>query len=175
MPKATLRKEMLEKRRLFASDEISAILCEKAAALPELQNAETVMLYLSAKSEVNTALLLSLLLREGKKVCAPRVLDDENMEAARIDESGFQKGRFGLWEPKGERQDAIDFIFVPGVAFDKQGNRLGYGKGYYDRFLAAHPAKTAGLCYSCQVVSKVPSHLHDKPLDMILTEEAIYA
>ncbi len=175
MLKASLREAYLKKRQLFASMEKSEAICEKAFRLPALQAARNVMLYISAKSEVNTALLIALLLKEGKSVCAPRVLSKADMEAAYIDGTGFKKGSFGIWEPLGPRAEKIDFIVVPGVAFDDKGNRLGYGKGYYDRFLTKHPAPTLGLGYSCQIHSELPVAPHDKPLDMILTEEALYA
>lgn len=175
MPKATLRKEMLQQRRLFASTEKSERICEKALLLPAVQNAKNVMVYLPSKGEVDTALLIALLLREGKNVSAPRVISDIEMEAAFIDANGFRKGAFGIWEPLGKRAEQIDVIFVPGVAFDEKRNRIGYGKGYYDRFLSLHPALTVGLAYSFQLVPALPTEAHDKPLDIILTEEAVYA
>jgi len=175
MHKATLRQESLQKRKLYASMEKSAMICEKAATLPVIEAAKSVMVYISAKSEVETALLIATLLKNGKTLCAPRVLDGETMEAARIDDKGFQKGAFGIWEPLGKRVEKIDAIFVPGVCFDPAKNRIGYGKGYYDRFLSCSDVKTIGLAFACQIVPSIPFDAHDKPLDMIVTEDTVYA
>ncbi len=169
--KATLRKEGLSIRAQAASPSASAKICEKAFSLPAVAAAETVMLYIPTKNEVDTSRLFSLLAQSGKVICAPRVLDDTDMEAGIIDASGFRRGAFGIWEPLGKAPKKVDLVFVPGVLFDTAGHRLGYGKGYYDRFLRNHPAKAFGLAYSCQIVEALPIEAHDIQLDKILTEK----
>ena len=169
--KAALRKEGLLRRALTASSSVSAEICEKAFSLPAVAAAKTVMLYIPTKNEVDTSRLFSLLARSGKVICAPRVFSDTNMEAAIIDASGFRRGAFGVWEPLGPVAEKIDLVFVPGVLFDAAGHRLGYGKGYYDRFLKNCSVPCFGLAYSCQIVDALPVEPHDIRLDTVLTEK----
>ncbi len=174
MNKSQLRHEILAARKSVSSPLLSAQICDKAAALDVFRRAHTVMLYLPTGSEVDTSRLLSLSLSLGKKVCAPKVLSDTEMEARYIDRTGFRKGRFQIWEPMGPPADSIDLVFVPGAVFDPKGHRIGYGKGYYDRFLRNTAACKVGLCYACQMVPSIPAEPHDVRLDMILTEDKIY-
>ena len=173
MNKEELRREILAKRKAMASPALSAAICQRASRLPVFCKASTVMLYYSAHSEVDTSLLFALSEKAGKKICAPRVLDEATMEAAYVDEGGLQRGNFGIWEPTGKVAKNIDLVIVPGVVFDKQGHRIGYGKGYYDRFLRDRKVATLGLAYACQVVPEIPAEPHDVKLDMIITEDGI--
>ncbi len=175
MRKEELRKAALDCRRKAHSFSVSARICRRAAALPAFRDARSVMLYISTGTEVDTALLLALCRQTGKRVSAPRVLDETSMEAAYIDAGGFTRGAFGIWEPLGEKAAEADLIFVPGVAFDKGGNRIGYGKGYYDRFLQNTNAVTVGLAYSGQIFPDIAAGPHDVRLDMILTEEDCFS
>ncbi len=174
MSKTKLRKEFLEKRKAFATYNLSFDICKKAVSLPAFTEADTVMIYFASNFEVDTSYIIACAKSLGKTICAPRVLNDTDMEAAIIGEDGFCRGAFGIWEPKGPAISKVDLVFVPGVAFDKKGNRLGYGKGYYDRFLSKTSASTVGLAFSCQIAESLPCDEHDKRLDMILTEEGLY-
>lgn len=174
MSKQDIRKEFLLKRKQFSNTADSKDICKTAITLTQFINAKTVMLYLASNYEVDTAYLIAYAQKTGKTVCAPRVLNETEMEAAIIDASGFQKGSFNIWEPKGKSISKIDIVFVPGVAFDKKGNRLGYGKGYYDRFLMDKESFTVGLAFSCQIADELPADTHDYCLDMILTENEVY-
>ncbi len=173
MSKAQLRREFLAKRKAFANRQTSISICKSATCLPAFVHAKTIMLYLASNYEVDTSFLIAESRRLGKRICAPRVLNQTDMDVALIDDSGFQRGAFGIWEPKGEPVEDVDIIFVPGVAFDKSGNRLGYGKGYYDRFLEGRHAMSVGIAYACQIAEELPTDAHDKRLDMILTEEGL--
>lgn len=173
MHKEVVRKEALRRRKIGYSLSASAKICKKAASLPAFQNAKNVMIYLPTGTEVDTSLLLSLCRKTGKKVFAPRVVNNEIMEAALIDERAFQKGAFGIWEPLGKPADSLDLIFVPGVVFDKNRNRIGYGRGYYDRFLRNMDSVTVGLAFSCQIVPILPADAHDIKMDIVITEEGI--
>jgi len=175
MRKKELRQEALQKRKAAYSLSASILICKRAASLPVFQKASTVMLYLPTKTEVDTSYLFSVCHRYGKKIYTPRVLDEKNMQAAFVDGTGFRQGAFGIWEPFGEAGNEIDLIFVPGVLFDKNGNRIGYGKGYYDRFLQNQNATTVGLAFSCQVVPSLPADAHDIRMDIVLTEEGSYS
>lgn len=174
MHKKDLRKTFLEKRRQYSSDGLSNVICKKAVNLLQFQKAETVMVYLPSNFEVDTSAIIETAKKHGKKICAPRVLNDTEMEAALLDEKGLQKGAFNILEPRGERIYDIDIVFVPGVAFDKACNRLGYGKGYYDRFLNNRNTFAVGLAFSCQIAEKLPTAPHDMRLNMILTENEVY-
>lgn len=174
MRKEALRKEILARRRAAFSPSLSAEICERAAALEAFRNASSVMVYFGTGSEVDTSRLLALCHRSGKKIAAPRVLNAKDMEAAWLGPGGFVRGSFGIWEPTGDVAADVDLIFVPGVVFDKNKNRIGYGKGYYDRFLEGQHAVTVGLAFSCQLVPEIPADPHDRQLDMILTEEGVY-
>ncbi len=173
MNKQALRKEFLKKRAEFATNEASLKICRLATGVPQFLQAKTVMIYLSCKSEVDTSPLLEACKKAGKCVCAPVVLDDKTMIARQIDEKGLRPGRFGIPEPLGEIPDKIDLVFVPGVVFSKDGYRIGYGKGYYDRFLKTTNAVAFGLAFSFQVVDALPFEAHDIPLNAIITEEGI--
>lgn len=173
MLKNQLRKEALLRRKKAFSYLTSAEICKRATELSEFKNAKTIMVYLNSKSEVDTSFLIAEAQRQGKKICTPIVLNDKDMKAAILDGSGLILGAFGIWEPKGNFVDDIDLIFVPGVVFDKERNRIGYGKGYYDRFLQHTKATTIGLAFSCQIVPYILAEQHDKRLDMIITEEGI--
>jgi len=173
MHKTELRNDILARRKTFFSHEVSALICDKAALLPVFKEANTIMLYLNNGSEVDTSRLIALSHCFGKEICVPRVINAEKMEAVSLGENGFSRGAFGIWEPRGISVDSIDLIFVPGVVFDKKGNRIGYGKGYYDRFLCNRNAITVGLAFSCQIVPQIQREPHDIKLHMILTEEGI--
>jgi 5-formyltetrahydrofolate cyclo-ligase len=177
---------------------------EKAAALiaglPVWRRGTSVLLFLSTNTEIDTTPLLARALAEGKKVFAPRVREDRIAFYPVISASGpWETGPFGIREPPlsasrwadaGTPRARADFalkpencpalIIVPGLAFDPDGNRLGRGKGYYDRFLAVCRRAlrelpeggvcTIGLCLECQIVPQVPAEKHDKKTDALCTE-----
>jgi len=166
-------------------DGASETICATLAALPEYAAAETVMGYVHFRSEVRTRGLLAAALGEGKRVVVPYCLADRLglflLES--IDE--LAPGTWGIPEPKVELRslpnkqvDAsrLDLVVVPGVAFDREGHRLGYGKGYFDRLLAhVRPdASLAGLAFECQLFPEIPSGPHDVAMDRVITEKAVY-
>lgn len=133
-----------------------------------------IMLYSALADEVPTQELMDALAAQGKMVLLPRVVNSTDMElrcyTCRHD---LQAGAFGILEPTGQLftdYDAISVAIVPGMAFDGEGHRLGRGKGYYDRFLTRLPsAYKVGLCFSWQLVDRVPSDVHDMVMDKVLT------
>jgi 5-formyltetrahydrofolate cyclo-ligase len=143
----------------------------------------TLLLFLSLKDEIDTAPLLAAALEAGKKVFAPRI-EGEALAFYRIFSAAgpWAKGPLGVREPASPaRLSPGDFpalIVVPGLGFDRRGNRLGRGKGYYDRFLAAldregHPAKTLGLCLAAQVLPEIPMESRDRQMDLLCTASGI--
>ena len=164
-----------------ASEEIF----RQLAALPEYACARTVMLYLDFLSEVRTRWFLPTAWSEGKHVVVPYCENGE-LELFRLDHVGeLAPGTIGVLEPRrelrGHAERKIDrrgpnLIVIPGLAFDRRGGRLGYGKGYYDRFLGhiRGDAARVAICFECQLVAEVPVLPHDIRMHMIVTEKAIY-
>lgn len=122
--------------------------------LPAFQEAKTLATYLSFDHEVSTAGLIQAALQLGKRVCVPRTYPQGRMVFVEYDPDILEKTRFGLLEPneKGKlvEQSEIDLIHVPGVVFQSKGYRIGYGGGYYDRYLADFAGKTVSTIYSIQ-------------------------
>ncbi len=142
---------------------------------------DIVMVYLSMKSEVETWELCSVLLKQGKQVIAPVVdIESGKLIPRRIQnlEDDLVKHRYGMMEPNEScpvfPHDQIQLILVPGVAFDSVGNRLGYGKGYYDRFLPTCPnAVTIGLAFQIQIAENLYPQPWDVPVQHVFTENGM--
>ena len=181
MNKDALRAEMRALRRSLTSKEVE----EKSRKIRENlftldKNAETVLLYLSAFKEPSTAEIIADALNQKKRVAVP-ISDTNNFTLTLSYITGFddlQKGAYGILEPKkiikADLSD-IDLAVIPGLAFDKNGNRMGFGKGYYDKLLKDCKAHKTALCYSFQMFDKIPSDTHDIPMNTIITEDGIYA
>ena len=140
----------------------------------KLQHPQTIMAYWPLPDEVDIRPLIDQLVAEGKTVVLPKITGDETMELRRYtSRADLQEGAFHIMEPVGEPfvdYDQIDVALVPGMAFDAAGHRLGRGKGYYDRFLAAHPHLVKiGICFPFQRVAEVPSEAHDIIMDEVIS------
>ena len=184
--KAAIRKEILERResqdpkiRAAQSRSITKTLLSHKA----FQKADKILIYLSKDGEVGTDNLLGHAFELGKRVCVP-VVGREN-EELRISELpgpeiSFRLGAFGVREPAEEDlnfvpPDQIDPVVAPGLAFDRRGGRIGYGKGYYDRLLSrldSHVPRIA-LAFDFQVLDDVPQDENDIRVDAIITEKSV--
>jgi 5-formyltetrahydrofolate cyclo-ligase len=123
---------------------------------------------------VRTDLLISEAKKLGKTVALPRVEGESISFYQHSDNDHLVKGRFGIMEPLPQVGiKGIDLLVVPGIAFDRRGYRLGYGKGYYDKFLSKNPTISIGLAYSIQIVQIIPHGSHDRRMDLIATENGI--
>lgn len=179
--KSELRKKYIRLRKTALSNEerqtFSREIAENVLAHSALKKAEIVFCYSAYAGEVETDFLIDALLGMGKRVCLP--LCDKNtntMTARRIkSRSELALGAYGILEPSGEEilPEEIDFIIVPMVAFDRNLTRLGYGGGYYDRYLPKTKAFKCGIAYSFQEAGKLPHGEYDIPLDMIITEKEV--
>lgn len=162
-----------------ASDAIAA----RIAALPSFRDARCVLLTVAFRSEWDTRALFAAAV-DGRTVALPRVNAQERMlelfavrDLARDTEPGYH----GIPEPRDGlpriATDAVDWVLVPGVAFDLAGRRLGYGGGYYDRLLATLPAAAARVAgaFDLQVVAEVPSARHDLVVDTLATESRLFS
>jgi len=175
------RKEILTKLLTQSRGERekkSAIISEKLLNLPGFAAARVVMFYVSREEEVDTRHMIREALRIGKNVVVPySVIETHEIIPARLDsERDLEKGPYGIDQPGSDalRQvpiKEIDMVIVPGIAFDEENNRLGRGKGYYDRFLGRLDPRTAtiGLGFDFQLVKEFPRDPHDLPVSMVIT------
>lgn len=141
-------------------------------------NAQSVFIYYSIDSEVATHGIIDAALKCGKAVYLPRCAEQGKMHAIRIMSlDDLRPGKYFIPEPVGtdELMGAPDLTIVPGLAFDSYGGRMGYGGGYYDRFLANVNTAAAALAYTCQVIERVPTGAHDAPVNYIITPAGIIA
>lgn len=150
---------------------------DRILALLPLQAAQRVCCYVALPDEVETRPLIEALWAAGKHVSVPKIVGPGEMVAVPIQRwADLALGTFGVLEPKAayviERD--LDVVVVPGQAFTLRGERKGRGHGYYDRFLAAHPAAVrVALATESQIVDRLPTRSHDEPVDWIVTERRI--
>lgn len=180
MNKADIRTMTLQARRAMSADDVKAnsrAILERLYALPEFARAATVLTFVSSKdNEVNTHPLIETLLREGRTVLVPIANPDRTMTWSRLlDMRELIPARFGILEPAPEfvrptdpPQDAV--VIVPGLAFTPDGHRIGYGGGYFDRFLAHFKGATISLAFDIQIVESIPTNEHDIPIKIVITE-----
>lgn len=184
--KETIRRQAFARRKQFPDkDAASAAIWDRFLALPQFRTAGTVMLYVHTGSEVRTGPLLPQLLAGPKRIVVP-FCDAENLGLFHLEAMGeLEPGTLGILEPRadlrlgpGKRVEPaeLDLLIVPGVAFDRRGNRLGHGKGYYDRLLARLRADAlkVGVAFECQLFDVIPMCQYDVPVDLVLTEAAEY-
>lgn len=177
--KSTLRLEILEKRNQLSPKDIqekSDIICNKVIASPQFKLADTILVYMPIKSEVLTIPLIKHAWSLNKCVGLPKT-QGEKMEFYEVyNFNDLTLGKFNVLEPLPTRlietQNAL--LIMPGVVFDKQKNRIGYGKGFYDRYLKQYPKfETMALAFECQIVDKIMSESHDILPDYLITERQI--
>lgn len=181
-----LRKQILGARDLLSASERhekSSSAMQHFWSLPEMKHWSTLFIYVNFRSELETLELIDRCLSQGKRVAVPLVdASTVNMIPLLIEDPGkdLVPGYYGIPEPDPQKclrvsAREIDAVVIPGSVFDIHGGRLGYGGGYYDRFLVndASQAKRIGLAFEMQVVEKVPVQPHDQPLDILITEKRI--
>ena len=184
--KKEFRKKVINLRKEKDKDFIkhnSDIITDKLLNLDCIKNAKNIMLYLDFNNEVSTDSLIKKLLNLGKIVSSPITLKEERkLIPSQITDlkNGIQYGTYNIREPKPECSPAInikdlDVVIVPAVAYDKNCYRLGYGGGFYDRFLEnlRKDAVTIGIAFDLQIFDEVPKEPHDAQLDYIVTESRI--
>ena len=179
-----LRNKILGARDLLSASERhekSSSAIQNFWSLPEMKRWSTLFVYVNFRSELETLELIRLCLSQGKRVAVPLV-DASTVSMIPLliqdPEKDLVPGYYGIPEPDPQKSlrvaaREIDAAVIPGSVFDIQGGRLGYGGGYYDRFLVndAPQAKRIGLAFEMQVVEKVPVEPHDQPLDILITEK----
>lgn len=175
MNKSELRNNIINIRKsIINKEELSTIIVNKIINLDIYQKSKVIALYKSMKDEVNTNLLINESLKD-KIVLLPKVIDNK-MVFINVNKSTFyDKSSFGVLEPVGNVfVGNIDLIIVPGIAFDNKLNRLGFGKGYYDKYLSNKDIYKIGICFDEQIVDLVPTNELDIKMDMVITKNKVY-
>ena len=174
MDKTALRKQIREKKRAMTPQQIQQASCDLAEQFlrsPLYREAATIYGYLPYNQEVRTVPMLEQALRDGKRVAVPKVYGDEMKFIYLTDLSQVEKGYAGIPEPIGDEPVADDktaLVLMPGLAFDPQGHRIGYGGGFYDKFLASEPEHpTVALCYDFQMLPQLDTEEFDIPVDQV--------
>ena len=175
--KSELRKQVLQEMKALPREQKQAIdqaLTERLFQHPFYQEAKIIATYLSFPHEFQTQGLIEQALKDGKKVLIPKTYSKGRMDFVVYDLQQLIKTSFGLLEPQGELEvvDAsqIDLIHVPGLAFTMDGYRIGYGGGYYDRYLEQCSGHTLSTVYHYQVQDFIPEK-HDIPVEEVLIDE----
>ena len=175
--KSELRKQVLQEMKSLSQEQklfIDQALTERLLQHPFYQEAKVIATYLSFPHEFQTQELIEQALKDGKKVLIPKTYPKGRMEFVVYNPQQLAKTSFGLLEPQGDLEvvepSQIDLIHVPGLAFTTEGYRIGYGGGYYDRYLEHFAGHTMSTIYPCQV-QEFNSENHDIPVQEVLTYE----
>lgn len=175
MDKQTLRRQIREKKRAMTEEEIRSAgirLGELFRQTEAYRLAKSIYGYLPYNQEVRTVPMLEQALRDGKKIAVPKVFGDEMKFIWLTDLTQVEKGYAGIPEPVADGPVADDktaLVLMPGLAFDPEGHRIGYGGGFYDKFLAGEPGHpTIALCYPFQVFPHLETEAHDLPVDTVI-------
>lgn len=181
--KAALRREMRAALKAVPPAELarqSALACGRLCALPEFQRAGVILAYMAMDHECSPAPAVEEARRNGKAVAFPLCGPDCSLRLlVPWGQSSFCRGRYGIWEPIPEKchevePTELDFIILPGLAFDRACNRLGQGAGYYDRLLPRTRAFLAGLGLDIQLVEQAPAGPLDIPLHAVATPGSLH-
>ncbi len=186
--KSEIRKRILQVRNQLTDETVkqkSEAILQQVLKTPEYQEADNILLYADYNHEVMTRGLFENCIKHRKKVYFPKTDRLTNtMEFYRIISiQQLEKGYMGILEPKEIKENRYKLnknedtlVIVPGVAFDINGHRIGYGKGYYDKYLSdKRQLSTMALAFACQLVDEVPYDSYDIKMDKIVTEEIIYS
>ena len=183
--KDAIRKEFAERRNSMDASlraSYSEKICNYASNLVSFRHADIILLYAPIKSEIDVMPLMELAISRGKKVAFPRCnTDDRTMKFHFVSSAeDFEVGAYGIREPKSDlptfdpsASNGVAVCFVPGIAFDVYGYRLGYGKGYYDKFLNTFKGSTIGLVFNNLIHSGLPRGKFDLHCDIMITENGI--
>jgi 5-formyltetrahydrofolate cyclo-ligase len=171
---------MLNTRNSSSIEEIqrmSEIIQTRVMNMHEFMNAKTVAAYYPIGSEVNTLNILSTVLSSKKHLTLPRVEHTGSISFAEVNDldKDLEPGKYKIKEPKHHcpKMHEMDLVLVPGIAWDEHGHRLGYGKGYYDRYLASITATSIGLAFDFQVLENIPHENNDLRVNLIVTEKRV--
>lgn len=184
MDKETVRKETLEARKAISTEELvkkSDMVTEKLLSTDLYKNANTIMAYIDFRNEVRTEKIIKTAIADGKRIVIPiSIVDTRQLVLSELIDYDFElsPGAYGILEPRPEfireiDPETVDLVLIPGVAFDERGYRVGYGAGYYDRFLekVRPDSSKIALAFELQMVDYACEDSHDVPVDLIITED----
>ncbi len=183
LDKKEIRKRMLAKRQELSNEEVgekSQQICARLKKLDIFCRSKNICLYMPVRNEVDVTLLFEIVWESKKQLWLPRV--DKNTGQMRFFSYGkdtpLMKGMYNILEPDGTRclvPDETTLVVMPGAVFSRNRERIGYGGGYYDRFLAENDmCRTVAVCYDFQILKSIPAQLHDIKPEMIISEERIF-
>jgi len=171
-------KKELRRELLFLRDNLedrynkSLIIKDKLLSLDIIKNSHNIGLYYSMKSEVNTKELINELRNINKNIYLPKVINKKKMVFLEInDNTEYLRNNYGVLEPiYGNISNDLDVIIIPGLGFDKDNNRIGYGMGYYDNYLKNKNIYKIGICFKEQIVDSIPIDNNDVKMDIIISD-----
>lgn len=174
--KDEIRQQIKKRKRQFTENqlrELSLAIIDRLLRHPRIKSAKRILMYYSLPDEVYTHEAIIQLANKGKEVFLPVVLDNFEMELHKFSrKENMSEGAFNIMEPTGHKYtdfDKIDVAVIPAIAYDEKNNRLGRGKGYYDRFLAKIPlAYKIGVCFDFQRITNLPVDKNDIPVDEVI-------
>ncbi|MBO5200806.1 MAG: 5-formyltetrahydrofolate cyclo-ligase [Clostridia bacterium] len=158
---------------------LDSAVAENVRRLKEYRPAKTILIYVSTPIEVDTKRIIENAWADGKRVAVPRCIpDSRDMEFHYIDSFDcLSPGTFSVPEPPADSPIVTDFsgclMIVPGMQFDMNGYRIGYGKGYYDRYMVRFTGRAAGICYSAELKPFMYHGRYDRPVDIVVTDKKI--
>ncbi len=162
---------MIQRRKALGNKAASDEICNVIRNLAEFKEAKSIMIYMPILNEVDITGLI-----DDRRAFLTPITEGDEMYAAYVEKEG-KTGQWGIWEPikkKAFDKERIELVIAPGVAFDKKCNRLGFGKGYYDRFLVGVNAFKIGVCYGFQMAEEIECDENDIKMDMIVTEDGVW-
>lgn len=176
LQKKKLRQSLLDIRRDTPNKTVkSKVIKKKILPLQAIISAKTILLYYPIKDEVDISGLFQILQEQGKVIFLPKV---KNLKIAKFSTgTPLMKKVEGIYEPDisvNENPEEVDVAIIPGLGFDSKGNRIGHGGGWYDRILQEIKISyIIGVCFDSQIIPNVPTEIHDKSVDMVITEKQI--
>lgn len=180
MDKNIIRKQILNKRSSLSSEFINShsdLIINNL--LPYIYCKKNIMIFMDMKNEVKITKLLDYFTDNNINVFIPKIFSDKTMKINLYKENELVLNNFGFYESSSENfynPDMLDIIIIPGVAFDRLKNRIGFGKGYYDRFLESFNNDNIlkiGICYDFQLLESIPQDYHDVKMNIIITESEV--
>lgn len=178
--KKQIRKQIFAARKAHTDAQIeewSRMIADRVTTLPEYKDVKRILAYADYNHEVMTGFIIEAAWRDGKEVAVPKVVGQDMVFYKLTDFAQLEKGYFGIPEPaRGEIVQWEDAMMVmPGVAFDKENHRVGYGGGFYDRFLEKHPQiRRVAVAFEFQMLPEVPTEPTDISPEIIVTEKSAY-
>ena len=179
MNKEAYRKKILQTRKdlsaAFLTENSRGIL-SRLTETKAYKNAAAVYTYIGCRGEVLTEELLARCREDGKKTAVPCIEGDEMVFRYVSDETEWKRGALGIPEPVAAERasDEAPLFVVPGLVFTKQGERIGHGGGYYDRYMKTSDGVKCGIAFSFQIEDEIPVDAHDVPVDMVITEKEVH-